>query len=66
MTHAMQATLPSLDADTKRMVEDSLNRFVDEAYEPSVRLKRLHSPGLDHRLHWPTLAELGVLSLPVP
>ena len=44
MTHAMQATTPSLDADTKRMVEDSFNRFVDEAYEPSVRLKRLQRP----------------------
>ena len=61
----MHASTPTLDADTKRMIEDSLNRFVDEAYEPSLRLRRLHSPGLDHRLHWPTLAELGVLSLPV-
>jgi alkylation response protein AidB-like acyl-CoA dehydrogenase len=66
MSDAMHANTPSLDADTKRMVEDSLNRFVDEAYEPSLRLKRLHSPDLDHRLHWPTLADLGVLSLPVP
>jgi len=61
----MHASTTSLDTDTKRMIEDSLNRFVDEAYEPLLRLKRLHSPDLDHRMHWPTLAELGVLSLPV-
>jgi len=61
----MQATAASLDADTRRMIEDSLNRFVDEAYEPSRRLARLHSPGADYRMHWPTLAELGILSLPV-
>lgn len=65
MTNTRPAPAASLDADTKRMIEDSLNRFVDEAYEPSLRLARLHSPGLDYRTHWPTLAELGVLSLPV-
>lgn len=61
----MQSTATSLDAETKGMIEASLNRFVDEAYEPSVRLKRLNGPNLNHRAHWPALAELGVLALPV-
>lgn len=58
-------SISSLDAETKRMVESALGRFVDEAYEPSERHKRLLRGALDYRAHWSTLAELGVLSLSV-
>lgn len=56
---------PSLDLETKRMVEDSLDRFVDESYEPSARRARLMCAEVDYRAFWPALAELGVLGLPV-
>lgn len=55
----------SLDAETKSMVESSLGRFVDEAYESIERRARLLRAQVDYRAHWPTLAELGVLGLPV-
>ena len=54
----------SLDAETKSMVESSLGRFVDEAYEPTQRHARLLKGEVDYRAHWATLAELGVLALP--
>jgi alkylation response protein AidB-like acyl-CoA dehydrogenase len=66
LTDIMQSTTASLDAETRQMIEAALNRFVDEAYDPSIRLKRLNGPDPDHRTHWPTLAEMGVFALPLP
>jgi len=59
----MGHVVSSLDADTQRMIEDSLNRFVDDAYEPSARHARLLQPAIDYRAHWRALADLGVLGL---
>jgi alkylation response protein AidB-like acyl-CoA dehydrogenase len=53
-----------LDDQTRRMVADTVSRFVDEAYEPHARRARLNAAAIDYRLHWGMLAELGVLSLP--
>jgi len=61
----MAAAVLSLDAQTKRLIEDSLNRFVDQAYDPAARHARLSKPSVDYRACWATLAELGVLSLAV-
>jgi len=60
----MTPSVQMLDSDTKRMVEDALDRFVDEAYEPSARHARVRQGDVDDRLHWPALAGLGVLGLP--
>jgi alkylation response protein AidB-like acyl-CoA dehydrogenase len=61
----MESSHFSLDAETKSIIEGSLNRFVNEAYEPTSRRARLNSLGADYRAYWRTLAELGVLGLPV-
>jgi alkylation response protein AidB-like acyl-CoA dehydrogenase len=61
----MQATPSSLDAETKSIIEAALNRFVDDAYEPNARRQRLNRRDVGYRAHWPALAELGVLGLPV-
>jgi alkylation response protein AidB-like acyl-CoA dehydrogenase len=55
-----------LDAETRTMVAQTLERFVAERYDPASRLARLKADPVDHRLNWPLLAELGVLGLPVP
>ncbi|MFT3666939.1 acyl-CoA dehydrogenase family protein [Piscinibacter sp.] len=62
---SVAAAVASLDAQTKRMVEASLDRFVDQAYDPAARHARLRRGALDHREFWPVLAELGVPALPV-
>jgi alkylation response protein AidB-like acyl-CoA dehydrogenase len=53
-----------LDDQTRRMVADTVSRFVDEAYDAHARRVRLNSGEVDYRQHWGMLAELGVLSLP--
>lgn len=61
----MESTHSSLDSETKNIIEDALNRFVSETYEPTARRARLLRPEVDYRAYWSTLAELGVLGLPV-
>jgi alkylation response protein AidB-like acyl-CoA dehydrogenase len=53
-----------LDEETKSIVEGTLVRFVDEAYDPHARRMRLNSGAVDYRLHWKLLAQLGVLGMP--
>lgn len=55
----------SLDSETKAIIESALERFVKDFYEPNARRSRLNSGSVDYRAHWGTLAELGVLGLPV-
>jgi alkylation response protein AidB-like acyl-CoA dehydrogenase len=62
---ALHATSFALDAETKSIIEAALSRFVDDAYEPNARRQRLNRREVDYRAHWPALAELGVLGLPV-
>lgn len=53
-----------LDAETRNMLGQTLERFLAEHYEPAHRLARLHGHAVDYRLNWPLLAELGVFALP--
>lgn len=53
-----------LDAESKSMIAQTLRRFVDDAYEFTGRRARLSQAAVDYRVHWPTLAELGILALP--
>lgn len=54
----------TLDAESKRIIEDTLLRFVEESYDAHARRVRLNKPPVDYRQYWPTLAELGVLGVP--
>jgi alkylation response protein AidB-like acyl-CoA dehydrogenase len=54
-----------LDAETRTMVAQTLERFMADRYDPAKRLARLNSGEVDYRRNWPLLAELGVLGLPV-
>jgi len=56
----------TLDPESKSIIEHTLTRFVAECYDPAARRARLVPRAVDYRLHWPALAELGVLGLPVP
>jgi alkylation response protein AidB-like acyl-CoA dehydrogenase len=57
--------MPSLDSESKRIIESTLQRFVEESYDFAEHHKRLAKLPLDYRRYWPTLAELGVLGMPV-
>lgn len=56
--------MPSLDSESKRIIEATLQRFVDESYDFTRLHQRLAEASIDFRLFWPTLAELGVLGMP--
>lgn len=56
--------MPGLDAETRSMLGQTLERFLAQHYEPAHRLARLHGDVMDYRLNWPLLAELGVFALP--
>lgn len=53
-----------LDPESKRIIEDTLSRFVKTSYDATARRERLNSPAVDYRRYWPDLAELGVLGIP--
>lgn len=53
-----------LDSESKRIIEDTLLRFIEESYDAHARRMRLNKPPVDYRQYWPTLAELGVLGVP--
>lgn len=54
----------ALDAESKRIIEDTLLRFVEENYDAHARRMRLNNPPVDYRQYWPPLAELGVIGMP--
>lgn len=54
----------ALDHESKLIIDATLQRFVDQHYDFSTRHQRLAKP-LDCQRYWPTLAELGLLSLPL-
>ncbi|CAB3735741.1 acyl-CoA dehydrogenase family protein [Paraburkholderia rhynchosiae] len=54
----------ALDLESKSIIENTLRRFITESYEPTARHQRLKQREVDCLLHWPLLAELGVLGLP--
>lgn len=56
--------MPSLDSESKRIIESTLQRFVEESYDFTGRHERLAEVPVDYRRFWPTLAELGVLGMP--
>lgn len=52
-----------MDAETRNLIGATLERFVADVYQPPARLARLKTGPVDYRLHWPLLAQLGVLGL---
>ena len=56
----MQATM---DAETRGLIGDTLDRLVGDVYQSAARLSRIKAGVIDYRLNWPLLAELGVLGL---
>ena len=54
----------SLDSESKNLIEQTLRRFLMDYCDPSARRARLAESAIDYRLHWSTLADLGVLGLP--
>jgi alkylation response protein AidB-like acyl-CoA dehydrogenase len=56
--------MASLDSESKRIIETTLQRFVEQCCDFTLRHKQLNETPIDYRRHWPTLAELGVLALP--
>ncbi|MBN3788523.1 acyl-CoA dehydrogenase family protein [Burkholderia sp. Ac-20353] len=54
----------SLDSESKNLIEQTLRRFLMDYCDPSARRARLADDVVDYRLHWSTLADLGVLALP--
>ena len=57
----MASRFPKLDSETRAIIDATLERFVNDHYEPAARLARLKRPPSIYRLHWAALAELGVL-----
>lgn len=53
-----------LDPESKNIIEQTLRRFLAEAYDPVGRHQRIGTAAIDYRLHWPALAELGILAMP--
>lgn len=54
----------ALDRETAALIGQTLDRFVRDEAGLIRRRERLEQQG-DERLHWPLLAELGVLAIPV-
>ena len=66
VTASAPATCLPMDAQTRAMFDDTLDRFVDEHYTPAARLARLKKRPTDYRTHWAALAELGILGAGLP
>jgi alkylation response protein AidB-like acyl-CoA dehydrogenase len=56
----------AFSVEERRLLEDSLQRYVEETCSLEARRARLAAGEAFSREHWARLAELGVLALPVP
>ena len=54
-----------IDPETLRIIQDALARFVDGVGDLAARRTRLAQVPVNERLHWATLAELGVFGVGV-
>ncbi|HPU52350.1 MAG TPA: acyl-CoA dehydrogenase family protein, partial [Burkholderiaceae bacterium] len=57
---------PSLDADDRKQLIDSVRRFAERDYGFEARMRALRLPGGFSPDHWRTFAELGWLGIGLP